>query len=369
MKVLVTGGGTGGHIYPALAIAKKIQKEIDGVEILYVGTDKGMEKDLVPREGFNFKTIRVEGFRRKLSMGTIKTINKLFAGMNDARKIVKDFKPDLVVGTGGYVCGPVVMIAALKNIPTLIHEQNAFPGVTNRILSRFVDSIACSFEESKKFFKHKDKITVTGNPIRDDFFNINRDKAFEKLGLDKNKKVVLSLGGSGGQKSLNNAMIKVIDRLNRQSDIQLIHVTGKRHYDGFIKALKENSIHNISKSINVLEYLYDMPDAMSVADLIITSPGAITIAEFTAVGTPTILIPKAYTTENHQEHNARALEKKGASVVILEKELNGDILYKNIHNLLKDENKLDSMAKSSKELGKKESVDDIYNMIRKLIKK
>ncbi|WDV44179.1 undecaprenyldiphospho-muramoylpentapeptide beta-N-acetylglucosaminyltransferase [Clostridiaceae bacterium M8S5] len=364
MKVLITGGGTGGHIYPALSIAKKIKKEIKDVKILYVGTEKSMESELVPREGFDFKTIRVEGFRRKLSIGTIKTVNKMFKGINDARKIIKVFKPDIVIGTGGYVCGPVVLVASLMKIPTVIHEQNAFPGATNRILSRFVDSIACSFEESKKYFKHKSKITITGNPIREDFFEIDKVDASNKLSIDGDKKTVVSFGGSGGQRSLNKAMVHVVKRLNKLSDIQLIHVTGKGHYDEFIKQLKEAGVNNLNKSIRILPYMYDMPEAMAVADLIIGSGGAITIAEFTAVGVPTILIPKAYTTENHQEYNARALEEKGASVVLLEKELTGELLYKNIHTLLNDKERLADMREASKRLGKRESIDDIYQLIK-----
>ncbi|WP_066502060.1 undecaprenyldiphospho-muramoylpentapeptide beta-N-acetylglucosaminyltransferase [Abyssisolibacter fermentans] len=365
MRVLITGGGTGGHIYPALAIAKKMKKEINDIDLLYVGTEHGMEADIIPREGFKFKTIRVEGFRRKLSLGTIKTINKLFVGMNDARKIVNNFKPDIVIGTGGYVCGPIVMTAALKKIPTVIHEQNAFPGVTNRILSRFVKSIACSFEESSKFFKNKEKIVVTGNPVRESFFDIDKEKAYKKLNINPNKKFVLSIGGSGGQKSLNQAMVYVIKRFNKHSDIQLIHVTGKRHYDNFIKLLKDEGINNINKSIRIMPYLFDMPEATSLADLVITSSGAITIAEVTAVGAPTLLIPKGYTTENHQEYNARALEQKKASVVLLEKELTGEVLYKKIDALLKDEVRLKEMSEASKKLGKKDSIDEIYNLILK----
>lgn len=366
MKFLITGGGTGGHIYPALAIANKIKKEIQGATILYVGTQKGLEAELVPREGFDFRTIRVKGFKRKLSLDTLDSVKTLLQGLNDARKIINEFRPDIVIGTGGYVCGPVVFISALKKIPTLIHEQNAYPGLTNRILSRFVDKVAGSFEESIKYFYDSNKVTITGNPIRDDFLKINKNKAQQ---IDKNKPLILSFGGSGGQKKLNEAMLEVIQK-NIGKKIQIIHVTGKRFYDDFMKSLnkKISSIGSIEENIKVVPYLYDMPNVLASSDLVITSAGAITIAEITAVGVPSILIPKSYTAENHQEFNARALEKKGASVMILEKDLNGEILNEKISELLNDKNKLKSMAQQSRKLAKIDATDRIFKMIIDLIK-
>ncbi|WP_427338498.1 undecaprenyldiphospho-muramoylpentapeptide beta-N-acetylglucosaminyltransferase [Caloranaerobacter sp. DY30410] len=365
MKFLITGGGTGGHIYPALAIANKIKKEIQGATILYVGTEKGLEAELVPREGFDFRAIRVKGFRRKLSLDTLDSIKTLFQGLNDARKIINEFKPNVVIGTGGYVCGPVVFISALKKIPTLIHEQNAYPGVTNRILSRFVDKVAGSFEESIKYFYDSNKVTITGNPIRDDFLKINRNKV---KSIQKDSPLILSFGGSGGQKKLNEAMLEVIQK-NIGGKMQIIHVTGKRFYEDFIENLnkKLGSIERLEENIKVLPYLYDMPNVLASSDLVITSAGAITIAEITAVGVPSILIPKGYTTENHQEFNARALEKQGASVMILEKDLNGEILNKKINELINDKNKLKYMAQQSRRLAKIDATDRIFKMIVDLI--
>ncbi len=366
MKVLITGGGTGGHIYPALAIARKIKEESNSVDILYVGTKTGMEADIVPKEGFNFKTIRVKGFRRKLCLDTFKSIKELFLGLEDARKIINEFSPDIVIGTGGYVCGPVVLIASLKGIKTMIHEQNALPGITNRILSRFVDRIAVSFEESKKYFKNSSKVIITGNPIRESFLNINKQDAYKELNLDMNKDFILSFGGSGGQKSLNKAILEVIEKNSKNISIQLIHVTGKSHYDSFMNMINERKI-NLNKNIKIIPYLYDMPQGLKAADLVITSAGAITIAEVTAVGVPTILIPKSYTAENHQEYNARALERIGASVVLLEKELKDGKLNKVMNELLHNKKTLNKMSKKSKEIGITDSADKIFKIVNLLV--
>lgn len=368
MRVLITGGGTGGHIYPALSIARKIKMEYKNADILYVGTKKGLEAELVPKEGFRFKTIRVKGFSRKLSKDTFNSVKELFLGLSDAKKIINEFKPDIVIGTGGYVCGPLVLLAALKKIPTMIHEQNAFPGVTNRILSKFVDKIAGSFEESKKYFKDTKKLVITGNPIRQDIIGFDKQIAYKDLNIDPSKSFVLSFGGSGGQKKLNDAMLDVIVKNYDNSNIRIIHVTGKRLYDSFMKELKQKGVNKLKDNIRVYPYFFEVPKALSITDLIITSGGAIAIAEITAVGIPSILVPKAYTTENHQEYNARALEKNGASIVILEKDLNGDLLNKEIINLLSNKEKLKDMALKSRKMGIINADDRILNIVRRLIR-
>ncbi|SCG83210.1 undecaprenyldiphospho-muramoylpentapeptide beta-N-acetylglucosaminyltransferase [Proteiniborus sp. DW1] len=367
MKALITGGGTGGHIYPALAIARKIKMEYKNVDILYVGTEKGLEAEIVPKEGFKFKTIRVKGFSRKLSKDTFKSIKELFLGLNDAKKVIKEFKPDIVIGTGGYVCGPIVLTAALKKIPTIIHEQNAFPGVTNRILSRFVDKVAGSFEESRKYFKDVNKLVITGNPIRQDIVGYNKEVAYKDLNIDPNRPFVLCFGGSGGQKKLNDAMLDVIVNNKNNTSIQIIHVTGKRLYDSFMEGLKQKGVDKLTDNIRIYPYFFEVPKALSIADVAITSGGAIAIAEITAVGIPSILIPKAYTTENHQEYNARALEKNGAGIVILEKDLNGELLNKEIINLLSDKIKLKEMAERSRKMGIINADDRILNILRELL--
>ena len=364
MKYLITGGGTGGHIYPALAILNEIKLNDPDAEILYVGTKEGLESKLIPKEGIEFKTIRVKGIPRKFNKDSFIALRELLHGLRESNKIIKQFKPDIVIGTGGYVCGPVVLQGHRNKIKTLIHEQNAFPGITNKILSRFVDKVAVTFEESIKYFKYPDRVIKTGNPIRREILNVNREKAYKDLGLSQSIPTILSFGGSGGQKSLNDSIKYIIENL-KDLDFQLIHITGERFYDDYIREIENLDFD--PKSIKILPYLHEMAEALNVADLVITSAGAITLAEISSIGLPSILIPKAYTAENHQEYNARSFEKKQAAIVILEKELDGQKLQNNIKELLNDRDKLSAMAKNSKEIGKTNAANEIYDIIKKLI--
>lgn len=367
MRCMITGGGTGGHIYPALAIATEIKDRFKDAEILYVGTEKGLESELVPKEGFNFKTIRVKGMPRRISIDAIIAMKELLLGLSDANKIIKDFKPDIVIGTGGYVCGPVVYMASKKNIPTVIHEQNAFPGITNKILSRYVDRILITFEESKKYFKFPEKIVITGNPIRKNILKVDKNKAYFDLNINPNTPFVLSFGGSGGQKKLNEAMSYVIEKNIDNKYLQIIHVTGNRFYEEFNEEIKAKGLA-VSDNIRIVPYLYDIPKALNVADLVITSAGAITLAEISAIGVPSILTPKGYTAENHQEYNAKAFKEKGASYLILEKDLSGRVLYEAIDEIISDKKKLNDMEKKSKVLGKPNATEKIVDIIEEIIK-
>ena len=368
MRYLITGGGTGGHIYPALAIANEIKSNEKDAEILYVGTKEGLEAELLPKSGFEFKTIRVKSMPRKINTDFILAIKELLLGINDSRKIINDFKPDIVIGTGGYVCGPVVYMAKKKKIPGIIHEQNAFPGITNKILSRYVDKVAVTFEESKKYFKYPERVVVTGNPIRKEILEIDKKEAYRILNIDPLVPFILSFGGSGGQKKLNQEMYNFIKEANKSKDIQLIHVTGKRHYDEFIERLEEENII-LNENIKVLPYLYEMPHAINIASLAITSAGAITMAEIAAVGLPSILIPKAYTAENHQEYNAREFEKEGASILVLEEDLKGDTLWGIIYDIIYNKEKLASMSEKSKALGKIDATNKIFQLIKTIVNK
>lgn len=367
MKVLITGGGTGGHIMPALAIAQKIKTENLKNDILYVGTKNGLESELVPKEGFKFKAVDATYLERKVSINNVKTVITTIKGIFQSIKIIKEYKPDVVIGTGGYVCGPVVLAGAIKGIPTLIHEQNAYPGITNKILSRFTNKIAISFKESKKYFKDKSKLILVGNPIRKEILNCNRRSARKKFNLDENDIFIYSFGGSGGQKSLNNAMIEFIKINSNKEKIRLLHVTGKRLFENFNKDLKKLVIDQLPKNVEVKSYMYDAPSALAACDIIIGSSGAITIAEITAIGIPAILIPKAYTAENHQEYNARALEKEDAAKVIIEKELTGDKLNEIIDKLIKNKDDLKEMANNSRKMAKLNAEDKIYKIILDLI--
>lgn len=365
MKYLIAGGGTGGHIYPALAIAKEIKDKYSDAEILYVGTETGLEAEIVPREGYDFKTIRVKGMPRKLNKKSLIAAKELLHGLNDSKRILKDFKPDIVIGTGGYVCGPVVYMASKLKIPTMIHEQNAFPGITNKILSRYVDKVAITFDEAKKYFKHPEKVINTGNPIRSEILNIDKKSAYQELKLQAGKPLILSFGGSGGQKKLNDSILGFIETNLDNHNIQLIHVTGNRLYDDFMEEVKNKNIL-IPKNIRILPYLYKIPEALNIASLVITSAGAITLAEIAAVGVASILIPKGYTAENHQEYNAIAFQDKGASIVILEKDINTDIFNNTVMELLNNKEKLIKMGISSKTMGKYDAGKNILAIIDNL---
>lgn len=359
MKVLIAGGGTAGHINPGLAIAKYIKSKNPETEIMFVGTERGLETKLVPREGFELKLIKVRGFRRKLSKDTFIAFKEMFQGLSEARSIIKGFKPDIVIGTGGYVCGPVVFSAAMKRIPTLIHEQNAFPGVTNRILSRFSNITAISFKESEKFFKGAKNIMLTGNPIRKEMLEIERGKARESLKVDSGNPLVVIFGGSLGAEKINQSVVDMLKTHYREGSFKIIYATGEKQYNNVMEKLEGVSF----PSVQVLPYIFDMAGIMAAADLVVCRAGAITISELTALSVPSIMIPSPYVTANHQEHNAKALEKHGAALVILEKELNGEQLHKMINETVKNKAKLKQMSKNAGMVGVRDAAEKIYGLV------
>jgi len=366
MRVLITGGGTGGHINPALAIAQKVKFEDKSNTILYIGTKTGMESELVPKEGFEFKTVTAKFFRRKFSIENVKTLFSSAKGVIEAGIIINKFKPDIVVGTGGYVCGPVVLAAALKKIPTMILEQNVFPGITNKLLARVVDVIGISFSEAGKYFPDniRHKLILVGNPVRKEILSSDRKNSRSEYKLRTEDVFIYSFGGSGGQVSLNTAIIDVIKKYNGKDNIKILHITGKRLYDDFNEQI---SNIKIKKNIEIRDYMYDASTALSASDIVIGSAGAITIAEITALGVPSILIPKTYTAENHQEYNARVLEKEGAAKVILERDLDGQKLISAIEEIIANKNTLKTMSLNSKRLGNINVEDKIYEAMQKLI--
>lgn len=367
MKVIIAAGGTGGHIYPGIAIANYIKHKEPDSQILFVGTSKGLETELVPKEGYPIQIIRVKGFKRKLSLDTLKTVKELFLGLGDAKKIIKDFKPDIVVGTGGYVCGPVLFSAWTSKVPTLIHEQNAFAGVTNRILSRLVDRVASSFPEAIKYFKHKDRVVVSGNPIRSEFKERDRESARKKLSISMDKKLIVVTGGSQGAQSINTSMVHVMKELKDRPDVHIVHVTGKKQYEKVLEDLeKENINPSTFKNLEVVPYTYDMATLYKASDLIIARAGAMTVSEIAAVGRSSILIPYPHATDNHQEFNARVIADKKGGILILDKDLNGQILIDTIKELIKDTKKLRQMEKITSELAVLNGDEIIYNEIKEL---
>lgn len=365
MKVIVSGGGTGGHIYPAIAIIEELKKRYPNIEILYIGKNDSMEESIAKEMGLNFKPIRVSGLPRKINKKFFEAVVELFSGLRDANKHIKNFKPDLLVGTGGYVSGPVVFLGALRGHKTAIHEQNSYPGLTNRILGRFVNLILLTYKSSERFFKGRAKKVVTGNPIRASVnLKTPTEETYEKYKISKKLPLVFSFGGSNGSESLNNALVDILNKQGKNLGFNLIHATGKDNYNDFLEKINNKTFPGVS----IEAYIYDIAEVYGLSDLIITSSGAITLAEISTMGLASILIPKAYTTENHQEFNARTYVEAGASEMILESDLNGDLLYNKIQTILKNQDSLKVMAENAKDLANPNSTNAVVDNIESLIK-
>ena len=357
VKAIVTAGGTAGHINPAIAIAKQITSH--GGEVLFIGKEGGMETDLVTKEGFPIKCIKVAGFKRSLSPSNLKTVFLAAKGLSETRKIIKDFAPDIVIGCGGYVSGPAVFSAAMMKIPTLIHEQNVFPGMTTKILSRVVDRICVSFEESIKLIPGSKKAILTGNPVREGILNVNR--AQSRADLNISEPTLLVFGGSLGALKINDTMLELIKTKN--PEYRIIWGTGKRYYDDIMKSLEGTSL---SDKISITPYIYNMDSVMAAADIVVSRAGAIAISEICAMGKCSVLVPSPYVTNNHQEHNAAALQSAGASVMLREQELNADILSETLSSLFSDSKKAEQIAANALLMAKPNASRDIYAQVEKL---
>jgi len=369
MKVLLAGGGTGGHIYPAVTIARGLKAARPDCEILFVGTSHGLEADIIPKEGFAFSAIDVQGMQRKLSWDTLRTIGKMLKGLAQSQRILRSFQPDVVIGTGGYVCGPVVLLASLLRIPTVIQEQNVIPGVTNKLLARFVKLVLLGFPEAAKFFPRGAAIAAPGNPVRREIIDAKKDIGLRSFGLDPAKRTILVAGGSRGARTINEAMLQVYRDFAGDRNVQILHVTGTGEYET-LKAKAQQRGIDCEGNGNIIfkPYLYNMPAAMAAADLIVYRAGAVGLAEITVRGLPAVLIPYPYAAENHQEYNARLLEQKGAAVVITDKELTGETLSQTIRRLLSEPGKLAQMSAASRALGCPRATVDIVESVLALLK-
>lgn len=365
MRVLITGGGTGGHIYPALAIAERLKKEFRPLELMYVGSKNGMEKEIVPKKGLNYVGIDVAPLNKKLSKKTFSALVALFKGLWQANGIIKRFKPDVIIGTGGYVAGSLVMIGALRGIPTAIHEQNAYPGLTNRILSRFVDTIMVSFEDSKVHFKHPERVVYTGMPIVDAYFNTNREQARMKLGIANNEMLVLTVGGSNGAMKLNHIMLSSYAKMAEPKSLKFIHVSGTRYYPYVMEDI-ENKLYTVGDNVKIIGYLKDMPTYLYAADLVISRAGASTINEIIASKAPSVIVPSPNVANNHQLLNAQLMDKYGMGVVIKEEDLNEELMVHTIMDFYKDQSKLSIMRQNCEKMDLSKTLDSIAMVIRRL---
>lgn len=364
MKVILTGGGTGGHIYPAVAIADKIKEKNPDAEILFVGTERGLEKTLVPKNGYPIEFITVSGFNRRNLLKNFKTLRDLAKGNREAKNIVKKFKPDVVIGTGGYVCGPMVRIAAKMGVPAYIHEQNAFPGLTNKLLEKHVKNVFLAFEEGKEYFKQPEKHIVTGNPVRKVFYNADREAARRELGIPTDSFVVLSFGGSQGAAKINNTVFPLLEKLNGKENTFLVYATGKYYYDE-VKAKLEENVGTLHDNIRVLEYIDNMALYLAAADLVVSRSGALTVTEITVCGRAAILVPSPNVTGNHQYFNAKAIADKGGAILINDADFNEEVLIKTVGELMEDKARVRALEEGSRNAAPSDATEIIYNTIFK----
>lgn len=368
MHILFAGGGTAGHINPALAVAGFIRERHPDSHISYIGTADKLEARLVPEKGYNFRTIDVAGFQRQLNVKNIgkniSAFGKMFTSSAQARKILKELEPDVVIGTGGYVSGPVLREAAKLKIKTAIHEQNAFPGVTTKLLSDKVDVVMLAMPEAKRYMKFKKEPVITGNPIREELLQITREQARKTLGMDE-RPMILSFGGSLGAKRINEAVADFIESHNGSGKYYHIHATGAFGHEAMLASLKEKGV-SPAPGVEIREYISDMNVCMAAADLVICRAGAITLSELQACGKPSILIPSPYVAENHQYHNAMTLKRCGAAEVIEEKNLTGESLIKAVEGLIDNRVKLEKMSRAALKSAITDSNERIYNVIMQL---
>lgn len=359
MRIIVTGGGTGGHIYPAISVAKGLLAGKNDCKILYVGTRLGMEAGLVPENGLDFRGISGQGLPRRAGLDTIRAAGSGLKALWETKQILRDFKPDLVFGTGGYVSGPVVLTAAIFGIPSLIHEQNVLPGKTNQFLARIVKKVLLSFPESTAHFGPGTKTEVVGLPVREEIGKIDRKTGAAALGVNPQLKTILITGGSRGALNINRAAVTVLSRLEKNAGMQIIWATGSATHAEIMRELAAQNINVERPGIKILEYIQHMPEALACSDLCICRAGAATLAELSAAGKAGILVPYPFAAENHQEYNARVMEAKGAAQVILDKNLNGEILWDTIDKIISNNFILEEMGLRSREVFRPGALDRI----------
>ena len=370
MKVLFAGGGTAGHINPALAIAGYLREKEPDTQILYIGAKGGMEERLVPAAGFDFKSITISGFQRRLSWKNIKknvkTVVHVFTSSREARKIIRDFQPDICVGTGGYVAGPVLREAMKMKIPAVIHEQNAFPGVTNKMLSRHADKTMLAVMDAQKYLDPAAKCVLTGNPVRQAVIRAKRGESRKALGLDE-RPLILSFGGSLGARKINEAVADLLLKTAQTDRFQHIHGYGQ--WGGWFPDLLKEKGLDLSKhsNIDIREYINNMPECLAAADLVICRAGAISLSELQAQGKASILIPSPNVAENHQYHNAMALVSRHAAMILEEKDLSGPSLCKMVENLFQKPETIRSLGENAHSMAIPDTNERIYKIIKEVL--
>lgn len=371
MKVIIAAAGTAGHINPGLAMANKIKQEEKDSEIMFIGTTRGLENDLVPRAGYELKTIDAYGLSKKISVENLKKMYKTLKGFGEAKKIIKEFKPDIVIGTGGYICGATISAAHSLKIPTLLHESNAFPGKAVKMLSGKADTILVSFKDAQDRIRKGANVVFTGTPVKikkKEYSQQEKETILHKEGLNVDKPIVLAFGGSQGAKKINDAIVEIIkNKLNE--NYQMIWAVGPKQYDGIKEELKKFNIdiENL-EGIKALPYIYNMEELMNSVDVIVARSGAMTITEISNLGKPSILIPLPNVSHNHQLYNAKVLENVDAAKIILNDELTGTKLSETIKEIVVTQDRMKKMGENALKVSTSNVEDKIYSEIKKLVK-
>ena len=371
MKVLLAGGGTAGHINPAIAIAGYIKEMEPDAEFLFVGNRDGMEQRLVKQAGFPIKSVVITGFKRSLSPKNMahnfKTVYYSFESRSKAKKIIKEFDPDICIGTGGYVSGPVILAACNLGYKAVIHEQNAYPGVTNKMLAKSVDRVMLANEDAKSRFSDKAKFVLTGNPIRPAILATKHSAAKERLGLDDSKPIILSFGGSLGAECINKAMAELIARSAKDKKYYHIHAYGQQG-TWMPDLLKEKGVDvEHCSNLDIRQYIDNMNECLAACDLVISRAGAITLSEVQAKGRPAVLIPSPFVAENHQYHNAMSMVNKKAAVLIEQKDLTGEKLIETVDSLLTDRSVLEEYRRNAQRMAITDANERIYQTIKEVL--
>ena len=370
-RVIFTCGGTAGHVNPAIALAQLMHEKDPETEFLFVGAERGLEKDLVPQAGYAFRTVHISSFHRSFKPKEIKhnlvSVCNLLRAPGEARAILRDFRPDVVIGTGGYASFPMVKAAAKAGIPTAVHESNMVPGLTTEMLEPFAGRIMVGFEECRRHYKHPDRVRVTGTPVRGDFFSMTKQEAKKTLGVDDGRPLIVSFWGSLGAAGMNRQMADFLALEAAKEPFHHIHGAGKSGYPMVRQLLAEKGVDlERHPSLQVREYIYDMAPVMRAADLVLCRAGASTISELTALGVPALIVPSPDVTNNHQEKNARVLEAAGGAVVLLERDSSGQALFQTACGILHDAQRRAAMEKDMASLSIRDATERIYQTVLEL---
>ncbi|MDY3984405.1 undecaprenyldiphospho-muramoylpentapeptide beta-N-acetylglucosaminyltransferase [Dysosmobacter sp.] len=370
-RVIFTCGGTAGHVNPAIALAQLMHRKDPATEFLFVGAERGLEKDLVPKAGYDFRTVHISSFHRSLKPREIKhnvvSVCNLMRAPREARAILQEFRPDVVIGTGGYASYPMVKAAAKAGIPTAVHESNMVPGLTTEMLEPFAGRVMVGFEECRRHYKHPDKVIVTGTPVRGDFFDLTKAEAKRALSVDDGRPLIVSFWGSLGASGMNRQMADFLALEAAKEPFHHIHGAGSAGYPQVRQLLRDKGVDlEAHPALQVKEYIYNMAVVMRAADLVICRAGASTISELTALGIPAVIVPSPYVTNNHQEKNARVLEAAGGAAVLLEKDATGQALFQTACAILHDGDRRASMEKAMASLGIRDATERIYQTVLEL---